>query len=72
MAGITLLKSLIDALNGTFGAKAEYRGLIAELYCLERALVAIKEIEVRENSSEFGRSHGPNVEKKTFINSKKI
>lgn len=28
----------------------EYRGLIAELYCLDRALVAIKE---RENSSEF-------------------
>ena len=53
VAGITLLKSLIDALDGTFGAKAEYRGLISELYCLERALVAIKEIEVRENSSEF-------------------
>ena len=53
VAGISLLKSLIDALDGTFGAKTEYRGLIAELYCLERALVAIKEIEVRENSSEY-------------------
>ena len=53
IAGVALLKSLIDALDGTFGAKAEYRGLITELYCLERALVAIKEIEVRENSSEF-------------------
>ena len=53
MTGVALIKSLIDALDGTFGAKAEYRGLIAELYCLERALVAIKEIEVREDSSEF-------------------
>ena len=53
VAGLTLLKSLIDALDGTFGAKAEYRALIAQLYCLERALVAIKEIEVRENSKEF-------------------
>ena len=48
--GISLLKSLIDALDDTFGAKAEYRGLIAGLYCLERALIAIKEIEVQENS----------------------
>lgn len=53
VTGVALIKSLIDALDGTFGAKAEYRGLITELYCLERALVAIKEIEVRENSSEF-------------------
>ena len=53
VAGVALLKSLIDALDGTFGAKAEYRGLISELYCLERALIAIKEIEVQENSSEF-------------------
>ena len=53
VTGVALIKSLIDALDGTFGAKAEYRGLIAELYCLERALVAIKGIEVRENSSEF-------------------
>lgn len=54
MAGISLLKSLIDALNETFGATAQYRGLIAELYCLERALIAIKEIEVLEKSSEYG------------------
>ena len=53
VTGIALIKSLIDALDGTFGAKAEYRGLIAELYCLERALVAIRELEVRENTSEF-------------------
>lgn len=53
VTGISLLKSLIDALDGTFGAKTEYRGLIAELYCLERALVAIKEIEVQENSREY-------------------
>ena len=53
VAGISLLKSLIDALDGTFGAKAEYRGLIAELYCLERALVAIKEIEIHENTREY-------------------
>ena len=53
MAGISLLKSLIDALDGTYGAKTEYRGLIAELYCLERALVAIKEIEVQEDSREY-------------------
>lgn len=53
VAGISLLKSLIDALDGTYGAKAEYRGLVAELYCLERALVAIKEIEVQEASSEY-------------------
>lgn len=53
MAGISLLKSVIDALDDTFGAKAEYRGLIAELYCLERALIAIKEIEVQENSREY-------------------
>ena len=53
VAAISLLKSLIDALDGTFGAKAEYRGLITELYCLERALVAIKEIEVQEKSREY-------------------
>ena len=55
VAGVALLKSLIDAPDGTFGTKAEYRGLIAELYCLERALVAIKGIEVRENLSQFGK-----------------
>ena len=53
MAGISLLKSLIDALDGTYGAKAEDRGLIAELYCLERALVAIEEIEVQEDYREY-------------------
>ena len=53
VAGLSLIKSLIDALNGTFGAKSEYQGLITELYCLERALVAIVEIEVQENSSEY-------------------
>lgn len=53
VAGLSLLKSVIDALNGTFGAKAEYRGLIAQLYSLERALVAIKEIEVHEASREY-------------------
>ena len=53
VAGITLLKNLIDALDGTFGAQAEYRGLIAQLYGLERALVAIKQLEVQEKSSEF-------------------
>ena len=53
VAGLALLKSLIDALDGSFGAKAEYRGLIAQLCCLERALVAIKEIEVQEASREY-------------------
>ena len=53
VAGLSLLKSLIDALDGTYGAKAEYRGLIAQLYSLERALVAIKEIEVQEASREY-------------------
>ena len=53
VAGLSLLKSLIDALDGTYGAKTEYRGLIAQLYSLERALVAIKEIEVQEASREY-------------------
>ena len=57
VAGISLLKSLIDALDESCGAQAEYRGLIAELYCLERALVAIKEIEVQSGSREYDATH---------------
>ena len=53
VAGISLINSLIEALNGTFGAKSEYRALISELYCLERAMVAIKELEMQEYSPEF-------------------
>ena len=53
IAGIKLIGSLVDALNGSFGAKAEYQALISELYCLERAMVAIKELELQESSPEF-------------------
>ena len=53
VSGIRLLQNLIDALNGTFGAKAQYRGLISELYCLERALIAIKELELHEDSPGY-------------------
>lgn len=53
VAGISLIKDLTDALSATHGAKVEYQGLITELYCLQRALIAIKEIEVQESSREY-------------------
>ena len=51
VAGVALLKSLRDAIGESFTAKMEHRELIAELYCLERALVAIKEVELRDPSA---------------------
>lgn len=53
VVGISLIKDLTDALSETHGSKAEYRGLITELYYLQRALIAIKEIEVQQNSREY-------------------
>ena len=53
VAALSLLKNLIDALDSTFGAQAEYRGLITQLYCLERALVAIKQLEIQCDSCEY-------------------
>lgn len=52
VAGISLIKDLTDALSETHGSKSEYRGLITELYCLQRELIAIKEIEVQQSSRE--------------------
>ena len=53
VSALTVLKNLIDALDSTFGAQAEYRGLITQLYCLERALVAIKELEIQCDTREY-------------------
>lgn len=52
VAGILLVKDLINALQESKGGKADYRNLMNDLYSLERALVAIK------NLSLEGGQHG--------------
>ncbi|KAL1966057.1 hypothetical protein VTN77DRAFT_4805 [Rasamsonia byssochlamydoides] len=46
IAGIKLVKDLIDALNETAGAKPAYRRLVSELINLERALAQVRDIPV--------------------------
>ncbi|KAL9611132.1 MAG: hypothetical protein Q9167_004212 [Letrouitia subvulpina] len=53
VGGILLVKDLINALQESKGGKADYRNLMNELYSLERAMVAIKEISLEETSTEY-------------------
>ena len=45
-AGISLIRELIKALEDGAGASSDYRGLISELYGLERALLEVKAVRV--------------------------
>lgn len=41
-----------ESLDDTKGAKAEYQGLMKELYSLERVLIAIKSLNIDHLSSD--------------------
>ena len=49
VAGIELIRQLIKALEDTAGSSAEYRGLIKELYSLERALLEVKHLDLDDS-----------------------
>lgn len=45
IAGVTLVKKLIQALNESTGSRTAYRHLISELSCLDNALTGISQIQ---------------------------
>ena len=49
VAGIQLIRQLISALEDSAGSSAEYRGLIKELYSLERALLEVKHLDLNDS-----------------------
>ena len=49
VAGIQLIRQLISALEDSAGSSAEYRGLIKELYSLERALLEVKHLDLDDS-----------------------
>ena len=53
VSGISLVKDLIRALQDSGGATADYRSLMSELYGLERALIAIKELSLSEGADGY-------------------
>ena len=46
VAGIELIRQLINALEDSAGSSSKYRELIKELYSLERALLEVKHLEL--------------------------
>ena len=52
VGGISLVKDLIKALQDSGGAATDYRNLMSELYGLERALLAIKDLSLLESADE--------------------
>lgn len=48
ISGIGLIRQLIKALEDGAGSSKEYRDLIRELYSLERALLEVKHLNVRD------------------------
>ena len=53
VSGISLVKDLIKALQDSGGAVDDYRNLMSELYGLERALIAIKDLSLLESADEY-------------------
>ena len=53
VSGISLVKDLIKALQDSGGAATDYRDLMSELYGLERALIAIKDLSLLESADEY-------------------
>ena len=51
VAGILLIRDLIDALNESQGASADFRNLMTELYSLENALIAIKNLNLNATTA---------------------
>jgi hypothetical protein len=49
IAGLRLVKDLIEALNDTVGARATYRSLIADLLNLERALTEVRFLQIADS-----------------------
>ena len=49
IAGINLIRQLINALEDSAGSTSEYRELIKELYSLERALIEVKHLELSKS-----------------------
>lgn len=51
LTAIGVLKSVIEALDESAGAKADYQELMKEIYGLERVLITIKELRLDDNPS---------------------
>lgn len=49
ISGLELIRQLIKALEDSTGSSKEYRDLIRELYCLERALLEVKSLNIEES-----------------------
>jgi hypothetical protein len=49
IAGINLVRELIDALDDAAGASAEYRCIVRELFNLESALIEVKHLSLHES-----------------------
>jgi hypothetical protein len=48
ISGISLIRDLIKALEDGAGSGQEYRGLIGELYGLEKAILQVKQLDIPE------------------------
>lgn len=51
IAGLKLVKDLVEALNDSVGAKPSYQRLIAELVNLERALTEVRSLQVDDSQA---------------------
>lgn len=56
LSAIGVLKSVIEALDESAGAKADYQELMKEIYGLERVLITIKELGL--DDSPLHPEHG--------------
>ena len=48
-SGISLVHEIIKALEDSAGSSSQYRGLIKELYALERALLEVKNLDLDQS-----------------------
>lgn len=53
LAGINLIKNLVEALNDTAGAKPAYQSLIAELLSLQNALTEAQGVQVDDTGTHL-------------------
>ena len=49
VSGINLVREILKALEDSAGSSSEYRGLIKELYALERVLLEVKHLDLEQS-----------------------